>query len=170
MVHALIEQLHFARSEFLRGIEGVTDEEARRRFMPMNCISWNVGHLASQEQRYWLGRAQGRTPLPAINEQFATGAPGSTPPLDEMMSAWRTITADADAWLDTVTTATLELHPLIDGSPAPFTIGSLLLRMIYHYWFHNGENSAIRQELGHVNLPEFVGDIDEEAPFRWGDA
>jgi hypothetical protein len=34
MVHPLVEQLRFARSEFMRGIEGVTDEEGQRRFLP----------------------------------------------------------------------------------------------------------------------------------------
>ncbi len=45
-------------------------------------------------------------------------------------------------------------------------LGSLLLRVIYHYWYHTGENLAIRQALGHTDLPEFVGDIDSEAPYR----
>jgi len=47
-------------------------------------------------------------------------------------------------------------------------VGSLLQRVIYHYWYHTGENLAIRQMLGQVNLPEFVGDIDGEAPYRAG--
>jgi hypothetical protein len=38
--------------------------------------------------------------------------------------------------------------------------------MIYHYWYHTGENAAIRQNLGHTGLPNFVGDIDGEAPYR----
>lgn len=38
--------------------------------------------------------------------------------------------------------------------------------MIYHYWFHTGEITAIRQILGHVDVPEFVGDIDGLAPYR----
>ena len=46
------------------------------------------------------------------------------------------------------------------------TIGSLLLRVIYHYWYHIGEIMAIRQQLGHANLPEYIGDIDTEAPYR----
>ncbi|MEP7293389.1 MAG: DinB family protein, partial [Chloroflexota bacterium] len=54
MPHPLIEQLRFTRSEFQRALAGVTDEDARRRFMPMNSISWIIGHLANQEQRYWL--------------------------------------------------------------------------------------------------------------------
>ena len=29
----------------------------------------------------------------------------------------------------------------------------------YHYWFHIGEAHAVRQMLGHVDLPDFVGDM-----------
>jgi uncharacterized damage-inducible protein DinB len=166
MTHPLVEQLRFARSEFRRGLEGVTDEEARRRILPMNCISWNVGHLAWQEQRYWLYRAQGQMLMPEINEQFAYGAPASTPSLDEAWGAWRKITEAADRWLDSVTTETLQSNVVIDGKPSEYIFGSLLQRTLYHYWYHIGENAAIRQSLGHTGLPDFVGDIDEEAPYR----
>ena len=54
MVHPLVDQLRFARSEWVRVLEGVSDEDARRRLTPMNSISWMVGHLAWQENRYWL--------------------------------------------------------------------------------------------------------------------
>ena len=37
------------------------------------------------------------------------------------------------------------------------------MRNIYHYWYHTGEASAVRQMLGHANLPEFVGDINQAA-------
>ena len=33
----------------------------------------------------------------------------------------------------------------------------MLLRVTYHYWYHTGEAAAVRQLLGHVDLPEFVG-------------
>jgi hypothetical protein len=52
--HLLVAQLRFARSEFARGLAGVSDEDARRRLMPLNCLSWMVGHLANQEHRYWV--------------------------------------------------------------------------------------------------------------------
>ena len=56
---------------------------------------------------------------------------------------------------------------VINGKPHPHvTFGSMLQRTIYHYWYHNGENQAIRQMLGHTGLPDFVGDIDSEAPYR----
>jgi Zn-finger domain-containing protein len=52
--HPLIQQLRFTRSEFKRALEDLSDDQARQRLMPMNCISWNVGYLAWQEQRYFL--------------------------------------------------------------------------------------------------------------------
>lgn len=166
MPHPLVLQLRFARSEFQRGLVGITDTEARRRFLPMNCISWNIGHLAWQEQRYWLWRAQGQILLPQLNDVWANGAPASTPGLDEAWSAWQTITQAADPWLDTVTTAKLQEPVIIDGQPSDIIFGNLLRRTTYHYWYHSGENMAIRQLLGHTELPEFVGNIDDEAPYH----
>jgi hypothetical protein len=166
MTHPLVDQLRFVRSEFKRGLEGLTDEEARQRFLPMNCISWNIGHLAWQEQRYWLWRAQNQILLPDINEQFAYGAPASTPSLDAIWRAWDTITQTADPWLDTITTKKLDSPVIFNSEPIGTNWGSLLLRTIYHYWYHTGENLAIRQNLGHTDLPDFVGDIDTEAPYR----
>ena len=132
----------------------------------MNSISWNVGHLAWQEQRYFLSFAQGETPVPEMNIEFAYGAPASTPSLQEILLTWKKITSGADAWLDRVTSETLQEEVILDGRPTGRTFGSLLLRTIYHYWYHTGENVAIRQALGHSNLPDFVGDIDGEAPYR----
>src|SRR5262245_18597791 len=79
MPHPLVAQLRFTRSEFKRALAGVSDEDARRRLLPMNSIGWNIGHLAWQEQRSWLIRAQGRMLLPDVNERFANGAPACTP-------------------------------------------------------------------------------------------
>jgi hypothetical protein len=166
MTHPLVDQLRFARSEFRRGLAGVTDEEGRRRFLPMNCISWNVGHLASQEQRYWLSLAQDQVLVPRFTDEFRSGAPASTPLLSEVWQAWETITRAADPWLDEVTPRTLEARVGRGGRQADITFGSLLLRNIYHYWYHTGENAAIRQQLGHTDLPDFVGELDREAPYR----
>lgn len=161
MPHPLVVQLRFARSEFVRGLEGLTDADARRRLMPMNSISWMIGHLAWQEQRYWLFRSQNRVPFPELNEQFAYGAPASTPPLDETWAIWRTVTEAADPWLDALTTATLQT-PLAEGFS---NVGTFMRRTTYHYWYHLGEALAARQLLGHSPLPDFVGDIDSLAPY-----
>src|SRR5512139_2357841 len=102
MSHPLVDQLRFARSEFQRGLQGLSEEDAVRRLLPMNCISWDVGHLAWQEQRYWLYRAQGRLPYPRLVTEFAYGSPMSTPSLEEMLGIWRAVTEAADPFLDSL--------------------------------------------------------------------
>lgn len=165
MSHPLVDQLRFARSEFRRGLEGLSEADAQKRIPPMNCISWNVGHLGWQEQAYWLSRAQGKILLPDVKEQFRYGAPPSAPTLTEAWKAWEAITSAADPWLDTLTTEKLREEFVVRGTITR-TFGSLMLRTTYHYWYHTGENMAIRQALGHSGLPDFVGDIDTEAPYR----
>jgi hypothetical protein len=167
MPHPLVLQLRFTRSEFQRGLAGLTEAEGQRRFNSMNCISWNIGHLTWQEQRYCLWRGQGQILLPHLNDQFAYGAPASTPTLEAAWTAWRTITQAADPWLDQLTTEKLQArHEFqFDGQTVNLTFGNLIQRLIYHYWYHLGESLAIRQFLGHTDLPEFVGNIDDEAPY-----
>ncbi|MBN1428398.1 MAG: DinB family protein [Anaerolineae bacterium] len=166
MTHPLIDQFRFTRSEWLRGLEGVTEEEANRHFGPMNCASWIVGHLAWHEQRYWLQRAQNKILFPLLNECYAYGASMSTPSLAEMLKAWHTVTQAADPYLDTLTTEILQSDLPLDGQPTGQSVGSALRRITYHYWFHNGEIQAIRQMLGHADLPEYVGNIEGDAPYR----
>jgi hypothetical protein len=105
-------------------------------------------------------------PYPEIQERFAYGAPASTPSLRDMLKAWNKITEAATPWLETLTSEKLQQHIVKkDGSLGQPIFGSLLLRTIYHYWYHCGENLAIRQMLGHTNLPQFVGNIDHQAPY-----
>jgi hypothetical protein len=166
MTHPLIDQFRFTRHEWLRGLDDIPEADGCQHFGPMNCISWTVGHLAWHEQRYWLIRSQGQVLYPELNELFAYGAPMSTPPLEEMLSKWHTVTQAADPFLDTLTTAALQGELLLDGKPVGQTVGSALRRITYHYWYHIGEIQAIRQMLGHKDLPEYVGDIETEAPYR----
>jgi hypothetical protein len=166
MLYPLVEQLHFTRREFLRGLEGLSEEDARKRLMPMNCISWNVGHMAWQEQRYWLTHMQGKILMPEINPLVGYQQPASTPPLAQMLAAWHTLTAAADEFLHRLTSESILAPFIYDGTVTKFSIASRLQRVIYHYWYHTGENLAIRQMLGHQNLPEYVGNIEVEAPYR----
>lgn len=161
--HLLVAQLRFSRSEFVRCLEGVSEADAVRRLMPMNCISWMVGHLANQEHRYWVIFAQKKNVVPDLYELVGYGKPASTPPLGAMWAAWRKVTAAADEYLDTITSEKMQTFLVRDGKPVEESVGTLLMRNIYHYWYHTGEAAAIRQMLGHTNLPEFVGDISTAA-------
>ena len=166
MLHPLVDQFRFTRSEWLRGLEGVSEEDGACHFGPMNCISWTVGHLAWHEQRTWLTRAQNKILFPKLNELFAYGAAMNTPSFKEMLETWRTVTQVANPYLDTLTTETLQNDLLLNGEAVGQTLGSALRRVTYHYWYHIGEIQAIRQMLGHKDLPEYVGDIETEAPYR----
>ncbi len=163
MVHPLVEQLHFARSEWRRGLRGVPEADGLRRFEPMNSIGWIVAHMAWHEQRYWLTRLSGQTPEPDLNDIAANGGPATTPSLEAMTRAWESVTVAADVRLSVLDEAAMHLD--LPGTP-PRTMGNALLRVTYHYWFHTGEIVAIRQLLDHPDRPEFVGDIDDEAPYR----
>jgi len=130
-IHPLVLQLKFTRNEFRRGLKGLSDEDARKRLMPMNCISWNVGHLAWQEQRYFLYYGQGLMPFPDVQEAYSYGAPASTPYLSEVLAYWRKITAANDSWLESLTTEKLQEHYIKpDGKPGTRILGALLLRTI----------------------------------------
>ena len=166
MSHPLVDQLRFTRHERLRGLEGITEQDAAHHFGPINCISWNIGHLAWQEQRYWLHRAQAQLLYPRLVEEFAYGASMSTPSLDEMLSIWHVVTESANPFLDKLTGELLLEDLPLEGKPTGQSLGSAMQRMIFHYWYHIGEIQAIRQMLGHTGLPEYVGALEELAPFR----
>jgi uncharacterized damage-inducible protein DinB len=157
--HLLVRQLRFARSEFVRCLEGVSEEDGFRRIMPMNCISWMVGHLANQEHRIWVIWSQHKEVAPGLNDLVGYGKPASTPPLKEMWAVWHKVTAEADKYLATLTSEIMQLYMVRDGKPLDENTGTLLMRNIYHYWYHTGEASAVRQMLGHAKVPEFVGDM-----------
>ena len=79
MTHLLVTQLRFVRSELVRALDSVTEEEAQRRILPMNCLSWIVGHLANQENFYWVLLAQDERLAPGLNDLVGYGQPASTP-------------------------------------------------------------------------------------------
>src|SRR5262249_57285567 len=66
--HPLVSQLRFTRAEWVRGLRPVTAEEAQRRFEPINPIAWMIGHLAWQEQRYFVELAQGTVAVPEVKQ------------------------------------------------------------------------------------------------------
>ena len=166
MIHPLVDQFRFTRSEWLRGLEDVSEDDAAHHFGQMNCISWIVGHLAWHEHRYWLELAQGKVLFPILNEVYASRAPMSTPSLNEMLAIWNSVTQAADPFLDALTSEILQSELLRNGKSVDQSIGSALRRMTYHYWYHIGEIQTIRQMLGQANLPQYVGDIEAEAPYR----
>ena len=166
VAHPLVDQLRFTRSEWLRALDGVPEADGEIRLQPMNSIGWIVSHLAWHEQVSFLTRLAGVTPVPEANDHGANGRPASTPPLADALRVWRSVVAAADPVLEGLDTAAMEAWLPNTRTPQTRRVGSTVQRVIYHYWTHIGEIAAIRQILGHADVPEFVGDIDALAPYR----
>ena len=162
-VDLLVAQLRFARSEFVRCLDGVSEEDGVRHVQSLNCLSWMVGHLASQEQGLWVFLAQGRKLFPELNERVGYGKPASTPSLTEMWSVFKAVTQAADPYLDSLVPEMLTNHFERNGKKLDENIGTLVMRNTFHYWFHTGQALAVRKLLGHTNLPTFVGDMSAVA-------
>ena len=166
MTHSLVLQLRFTRSEFIRALEGVSETDAKRRLEPMNCISWILGHLANQEQRYWIMRPGLPLIYPDLHALVGYGSPPTQPSLTEMRRAWTDITTSTDRYLETLDPERMQQFFTVPGKVTKVneSIVTLLLRNIYHYWYHLGEIMSIRQMLGHKDLPELIGSM-AQAPY-----
>lgn len=157
-MYELTDLARFALSEFERGLEGLTDEEARRPMekadgTTMNSISWTAGHL-SWHWHLVQRRATGAA-MPDALRGFANGTKEPSPPpsLDETY-ALLARAREAQTWIGAADEAVLSTAD--PERPNAEDIGTQLLRVILHTWFHTGEVNAIRQMLGHAEIP-FVG-------------
>lgn len=163
----LVRQLRFARSEFERCLDGVTEVEGSQRLGAMNSLGWIVGHLANHEHFLWVRAAQGRNLFPELHELVGYAKPASTPSLQQMTATWHEVARSADAYLDTLTEGMMTEYLEFNGKPFRENLGTTLMRNVYHIWFHLGEAHAIRQQLGHYP-PDFVGEFGD-AGFGPGD-
>ena len=73
------------------------------------------------------------------------GKPASTPSLKKMISYWEKITQDSDEYLFQMKESDLLEKMVVKGKEFPFNKGTMISRVIYHIWYHNGEMQALRQ-------------------------
>jgi len=147
-----------SRQELERVLEGLTDVDARRRLEPMNCISWIIGHVAAQQHALFVAQPAGKG-IDSRYKPYGFGSQTTKPPLDEVMELWRDSCREADPWLHSATDDLLQ-QTGESNSPRKENYGTLLVRHIFHIWYHIGEISSIRQILGHksqqfVNMHEW---------------
>lgn len=152
-MHTLVQMLYLSRKEFERNLVGLTDEDARKRIEPMNCISWIIAHVAWQHRAYFVDWPAGRLADPRY-KAYRYGSPASQPPLEEAMALWQDACKSSEAWLEATTSQSLQETGAI-YIPLKESWGTLLVRCILHTWFHLGEINSIRQILGH-QPPQFV--------------
>ncbi len=124
------------------------DEWTRRPSETTNCLLWIVGHmlwarsrcarmLGSQWEREWV-------------KQFERGAkPGdgaSYPAPEELMSAWKEVTDELHAGMESATEETLEREahrPSLNGK-----VSGMVYFLASHESYHTGQAAYVRCWLG----------------------
>ena len=153
-----IELAEFAIAEFRRGLEGLTPDEARTRVPKagageMNAITWIAGHVST----HWLSvaaLAAGHA-RPEDAGRFAGANADPTPPeLETMLARLDAARSATREWL--AAAADELLAQPMGGRAGGENLGEGVLRATLHTWFHAGEVNAVRQMLGHAEIP-FVG-------------
>ena len=122
----------------------------------MNAISWIVGHVNTP----WLfGYAlMTKKPMPALDRVYFGADADPTPPsLADVRDTLAEATALTHAWLANIDDALLSSKRDF-GQASDENLGTQLMRAVLHTWFHTGEINAIRQMLGHAEIP-FVGEM-----------
>lgn len=137
-------------TEFERGLQGLSDEDARRRLTKadgseMNAISWTVCHIAG----HWLNR-------PSRMARYASGSKNPEPPsLEDALALLAEAKGFTETWIPDAKPEFLASKPDALGGES---VGTGVMRAVLHTWFHAGEINAIRQMLGHEEIG-FVGQM-----------
>lgn len=127
------ELARFAASEFERGLEGLSDADARTRLdksdgTKMNAIAWTIGHIAMHW--HWAGFLIAQEPLPdSALAFFGAGADPTPRPLDEMCAMLAEARAKADVWLPNLTDDLLSSKRDV-GPQAEENLGTQLARAV----------------------------------------
>ena len=156
-MHPLVSQFIFACDEFDRTLAGLTHEDANKRLSPSNSIAWMIAHVTSHLHFVFLQAGQGENRFPELRQ--IVKAPDEATDLADLLSMWRDIRHTAAEFLKDATPEMLDSHFQWNGKDMPESVGTSILRINNHVWYHNGEIQVIRQQLGHTDLPQFVGDL-----------
>lgn len=165
MTHPLVLQYQFAREKWQELLANMPETHAHKKYGRMNTISWTVAHLGHVEQMGFL-EFSGHPKVTDIYERYNIYQPNVSPPFDEMMAAWKAVAKAVDPILNALTEEDMQVHRIVNGQPLQENMGTWLLRLTSHMWYHNGEASAIRQLNDDRNLPQMVGTIPTWATYQ----
>ena len=95
----IIDQYKITNNQVLNYIDDITDEESKRIFEPLNCISWTLGHLARYNNLTFAARSRG-VEIPNEFKDFENGAPHSQKDLSYVKGLWIKTLKDTEKFLD----------------------------------------------------------------------
>lgn len=164
--HHLVRYLKHVRRELRRAVEGMSQGDLEQRVQGINSVAWMVGHLSWQEQRYWL-EPRGEPIIADYLAAYANGAPAMTSPqhsFAELYAVWESVTEASNPWLESLSGHDLRMHFQGRRLFEVENVGSLMTRVIGHYYLHIGQITVVRKLLGYP-VPSFVG-LQEAAYFE----
>lgn len=154
MSHHLVNYVFHVRRELNRALEGISEADLNKRVAGINSCAWIVAHLAWQEQRYWLEPR--KLPQVADLSPYKNGATVTQPLFSEVYPLWQEITRQSEDWLKSLNEEDLRIHFTTNKFFEIENIGSLMTRVIGHYYLHIGQITVIRKLMGY-EVPGFVG-------------
>jgi uncharacterized damage-inducible protein DinB len=159
MAHVLRDQLLAAFDWTDKAVEdlfaGIPAEEFLHQPCPgANHALWTLGHLATVNQ-YFLNKLAGHDG--ALFEKyremfFAKSQPkpdaASYPPVDVLRDYFKTSRAAFRGWVESLTDEQLAGPPPEGFQKFAPTLGTLLMRLLWHEGMHYGQLTVIRKSLG----------------------
>jgi hypothetical protein len=113
-----------------------------------------------------LGRVPVGQTYPEEWERFSSGPDGTPPSLAEALQIFLTA-RDSTRWIETLDEDVLlkEHTRTRETTVGAQNVGTRLIYVILHTWFHAGEINSIRQMLGHPEI-KFVGSVTGRLEWR----
>ena len=150
----------FTLSEFERGLEGLSEDDARIRMKKsdgaeMNAISWSIAHVAA----HWLivaAYARGDDVPSGLNPFGGPEADPTPPQLSDALKLLAEAKASIEWFTDADDRLFAETRDELRISRSHGNVGTAIMRAALHTWCDIGEINAVRQMLGHPEVI-FVG-------------
>jgi uncharacterized damage-inducible protein DinB len=135
-------------TRLLKGLDDLTDEEARQCSAGLSPIIWQAGHIALTDHNFAVRAGSQHTPPPGYAELFKAGTGGDAayPSLHDVRVA---LEQGQRALEDIVQAA--DLARAIE-SPVYHNAGEMLVFACYHRGYHVGKIMTLRGLLGRSPL------------------
>ena len=155
-IAALAEGFRVSTNLYLKALYDLPPETFVARIEGLaNPIVWIAGHLVHFRSRlaFVIGAPDRAVPWTGL---FATGSqpmePSQYPPIDEIVQAWRDVSADIDARFEELTGEELVGPPPVRVATPDGTLRGAIALFAFHDAYHIGQVALIRKVLGQPPL------------------
>ena len=155
-IAALVEGFRVSTNLYLKALHDLpADTLVARIDGTANPIIWLAGHLVHFRSRLAFVIGAPDRAIPWVN-LFATGSqpgdPAQYPPIEEIVQAWRDVTADIETRFAQLTGDQLAGPPPVRVATPDGTLSGAIALFAFHDAYHIGQIALIRRVLGQPPL------------------